>query len=81
MVLQALKSTNCFSQVLAWKDVVQLQPSEKSLPSGMLHTWPDGSYLTVQTLASLMISLSDNTATDITQLICLDERKLTRVTP
>ncbi|MUG93880.1 serine hydrolase [Scytonema sp. UIC 10036] len=63
-VLQALKS-EIASGKRTWKDVVQLQPTEKSLPSGMLQTWPDGSYLTVQTLASLMISLSDNTATDI----------------
>ncbi|GAA6621223.1 serine hydrolase [Scytonema sp. NUACC26] len=63
-VLQALKSEMASSKK-TWKDVVQLIPGEKSLPSGMLQTWPDGSYLTVQTLAALMISLSDNTATDI----------------
>ncbi|GAB1537994.1 serine hydrolase [Scytonema sp. NUACC21] len=63
-VLQVLKS-EIASGKRTWKDIVQLQPSEKSLPSGMLQTWPDGSYLTVQTLAALMISMSDNTATDI----------------
>ncbi|WP_017750147.1 serine hydrolase [Scytonema hofmannii] len=63
-VLQALKS-EIASGKRTWKDIVQLQPSEKSLPSGMLQTWPDGSYLTVQTLAALMISMSDNTATDV----------------
>ena len=47
-----------------WSDVVELQPAWKSLPSGMLQTWPDGSFLTLQTLATLMISISDNTATD-----------------
>jgi hypothetical protein len=35
-----------------------------SLPSGRLHTWPVGTPVTVQTLATLMISESDNTATD-----------------
>ncbi|MEH2179774.1 serine hydrolase [Nostoc sp.] len=63
-VLKALKS-EIASDKRTWKDVVQLQPSWKSLPSGILQTWPDGTYLTVQTLAALMISSSDNTATDI----------------
>jgi beta-lactamase class A len=62
-VLKALQSEIASGKRM-WKDVVQLQPRWKSLPSGMLQTWPDGAYLTVQTLASLMISLSDNTATD-----------------
>ena len=47
-----------------WNDVVQLQPSWKSLPTGVLQSWPDGSYLTLQTLATQMISVSDNTAAD-----------------
>lgn len=47
-----------------WSDVVELQSAWKSLPSGFLQTWPDGSFLTLQTLATLMISISDNTATD-----------------
>ncbi|MBD2448534.1 serine hydrolase [Nostoc sp. FACHB-152] len=63
-VLKALQS-EINSGKRMWQDVVQLEPSQKSLPSGMLQTWPDGAYLTVQTLAALMISLSDNTATDI----------------
>jgi beta-lactamase class A len=48
----------------SWRDVVELQPQHKSLPSGFLQTWFDGAFLTVQTLATLMISQSDNTATD-----------------
>jgi beta-lactamase class A len=47
-----------------WTDVVDLQPSWKSLPSGVLQSWPDGSPLTVSTLATEMISISDNTAAD-----------------
>jgi len=35
-----------------------------SLPSGVLHKWPVGSPLTLHSLATLMISISDNTATD-----------------
>ncbi|MBR8836818.1 MAG: serine hydrolase [Stigonema ocellatum SAG 48.90 = DSM 106950] len=62
-VLKVLKS-EIISGKRTWKDVVQLGSSMKSLPSGMLQKWPDGSYLTVQTLAALMISISDNTATD-----------------
>lgn len=50
-----------------WSDVVPL--TEKSYPSGQLHDWPMGAPLTLHTLASLMISISDNTATD--QLIAV----------
>jgi beta-lactamase class A len=45
-----------------WTDVVPL--SEKSYPSGQLQNWPKGGPVTLHTLASLMISISDNTATD-----------------
>ena len=47
-----------------WDEVVRLKPESKSLPSGILQSWPDGSPLTLHTLATLMISLSDNTAAD-----------------
>ena len=47
-----------------WSEVVSLQSDRKSLPSGFLHTWAEGSLLTVESLAALMISQSDNTATD-----------------
>ena len=46
----------------AWSDVVPL--SVTSYPSGKLQDWPQGAPLTLHTLASLMISISDNTATD-----------------
>jgi beta-lactamase class A len=49
---------------LSWDRVVALDPSWKSLPSGVLQDWPDRTPITVQTLASFMISISDNTATD-----------------
>lgn len=49
---------------LSWDRVVTLDPAWKSLPSGKLQEWPDRSPLTVHTLASLMISISDNTAAD-----------------
>jgi len=50
---------------LAWDQVVALRPDSKSLPSGELQDWPAGSKLTLDTIASLMISISDNTAADI----------------
>lgn len=46
-----------------WDDVVLLY--RKSLPSGILQDWPDNTPMTLQALATLMISVSDNSATDI----------------
>jgi beta-lactamase class A len=45
-----------------WSDVATLD--RRSHPSGFLQTWPKGSPLTVYSLAALMISQSDNSATD-----------------
>lgn len=45
-----------------WDDVATLGPP--SLPSGILQDWPRTSHLTLESLATLMISISDNTATD-----------------
>ncbi len=47
---------------LRWDQVVPV--GTPSLPSGVLQGWPARSPVTVQTLATLMISISDNTATD-----------------
>jgi len=49
----------------SWEEVIELKPEWKSIPSGILQDWPDHAPLTLQTLASLMISISDNTAADI----------------
>jgi len=46
-----------------WSDILTI--NQKSLPSGVIQNWPDGAPLTLQTLATLMISISDNTATDL----------------
>ena len=46
-----------------WSDVVTI--GRRSLPSGMLQSWPQGAPVTLHTLAAMMISISDNTATDI----------------
>lgn len=49
---------------LEWDQVVPFDDGWRSLPSGQLQDWPVSAPLTVHTLASLMISVSDNTATD-----------------
>jgi len=49
---------------LEWDQVVELKEEWRSVPSGQLQDWPVGAPLTLHTLASLMISVSDNTATD-----------------
>lgn len=63
-VLAALKD-QVASGALAWDDVVTLADKHVSLPSGVLQAWPIGTPLTIQTVASLMVSISDNTATDL----------------
>ncbi|ADV66443.1 serine hydrolase [Deinococcus maricopensis] len=47
-----------------WDEVVTLSDADRSYPSGRLHTWPAGTPVTVATLATEMLSESDNTATD-----------------
>lgn len=49
---------------LRWDTVVPLEAAWRSLPSGLLQDWPVGSAVTLETLATLMISVSDNTSTD-----------------
>jgi beta-lactamase class A len=46
-----------------WSDVVPLD--RRSIPTGVLQTWPGGAPVTLHTLAAQMISVSDNTATDV----------------
>ena len=48
---------------LAWDDVLTLD--SKSFPSGIMQDWSDGAPVTLHTAATLMISVSDNTATDL----------------
>lgn len=47
-----------------WNDIIKLREENISIPSGILQDWPINSPLTVSSLANLMISVSDNTATD-----------------
>ncbi|WP_051328852.1 serine hydrolase [Geminicoccus roseus] len=62
-ILEALRMTVEDGR-LRWDQVVRLDPAWRSVPSGILQDWPDGSPLTVASLANLLVSLSDNTATD-----------------
>jgi beta-lactamase class A len=45
-----------------WDDVVPL--TTRSFPSGQMQDWPPGTPVTLQTLATMMVAISDNTATD-----------------
>jgi hypothetical protein len=63
-VLGALLLDVCDGKSHHWADVVSLREDRKSLPSGILQSWPASSPVTIETLATLMISISDNTATD-----------------
>lgn len=47
---------------LRWNDVAPLAPKSSTL--GGTEKWPEGSPLSLQSLATLMISVSDNNATD-----------------
>jgi beta-lactamase class A len=47
-----------------WDEVVTLAPEWKAPPASLLRDWPDDSPITLHTLATLMISISDNTAAD-----------------
>lgn len=48
----------------SWEDIIKLSAENITLPSGTLQDWPIGSPITVNTMANMMISVSDNTATD-----------------
>ncbi|HEX8307432.1 MAG TPA: serine hydrolase [Allosphingosinicella sp.] len=61
-----------------WSDVVPL--GAPSLPSGIVQDWPKGSPVTLHSLAALMISKSDNSATD-TLLAVLGRDKVERLLP
>lgn len=49
---------------VAMTDIVTVDAAWRSLPSGIMQNWPEGTPVTLATLATLMISISDNTATD-----------------
>lgn len=45
-------------------DTVLLKKQWRSMSSGMIHKWPENTPMTLNSLAALMISISDNTAAD-----------------
>ncbi|HYI13914.1 MAG TPA: serine hydrolase [Thermomicrobiales bacterium] len=49
---------------VAWDDELEINDAWKSLPSGIMQDEPAGTPFTLQHYAELMISISDNTATD-----------------
>lgn len=59
-----------------WSDTVKLGP--KAYPSGVSQTWPDDAPITLHTLATLMISISDNTATD-TLIRVIGQQQLAKI--
>lgn len=62
-ILKALDSTlNKHSDL---KQTIILTNKNKAYPTSTLINWPEDTPLTVKTLANLMISVSDNTATDM----------------
>jgi beta-lactamase class A len=60
VLAEAARSVNAKER--RWSDVVPLGPA--SLPSGITQNWPAGAPMTLHSLAVLMISISDNSATD-----------------
>lgn len=48
-----------------WEEVLELEDRDRSLPTGILQDWPSGAPITLESAATLMISVSDNTATDL----------------
>ena len=64
VVLAALKE-RIETRASRWADVLTLSARHISLPVGRLRHMPPGSPLTLHTLAAMMISESDNTATDV----------------
>lgn len=47
-----------------WNELLPIRDTYKSLPSGVMHTWPPGKRATLFEFATQMISIGDNTATD-----------------
>lgn len=58
----------------SWREVYELKAEDKSLPSGELQHFPDDAPFTLHSLASVMIAISDNTATDALMRIFGAER-------
>lgn len=53
-----------FEKKYQWSDEIKLDEAQKSFPSGVMQNWPAGKSYSIEQYAGLMISKSDNTATD-----------------
>lgn len=62
---------------LRWDQVVPL--GKRSFPSGITQDWPENAPVTTESLATLMISISDNTATDTLMRLVGREKLAARV--
>ncbi|HDZ22867.1 hypothetical protein LCGC14_0018850 [marine sediment metagenome] len=62
VLAELVRATNAGER--QWADVITLDAKIITLPTGILQDWPAGTPMTLQALATLMISVSDNTATD-----------------
>lgn len=58
-------STAVDDGTLSWDDTLTVSDANRSLPSGALQDEPNGTEVTVREAATAMISISDNTATDM----------------
>ena len=52
------------NEISGYNQILRLKKEGYSLPSGMLQNWPEGTPMTIRSIANLMISISDNTAAD-----------------
>ncbi len=64
LIVLAVLADEIAAKARHWSDVVPVRRAWASLPAGLVQDWPDGSPVTLHTLATLMISRSDNTAAD-----------------
>lgn len=65
---------------LPWDRIVKLRDADRSAPAGPLNRWPEGSPLTVHTLAALALGEGDDTASDAL-LAALGRRSVERDLP
>ncbi|MHA1734364.1 MAG: serine hydrolase [Promethearchaeota archaeon] len=63
-VLDALASKVDADPSVEWGTTLAIRDDWKSLPSGILQTYPAGTELTLRQFADYMVNISDNTATD-----------------
>ncbi|MCS6975404.1 MAG: class A beta-lactamase-related serine hydrolase, partial [Gemmatales bacterium] len=64
LIILAVLADDVAAKKRTWSEVVPVRRSWASLPAGLVQDWPEGSPVTLHTLATLMISRSDNTAAD-----------------